>query len=435
MKTHFRLFIFAFTVLFTTPVYSEDTASNTNATSLTLSEAFALAEQFNPGLLAAGENVNAVSGSAIQAGLPANPSLIIGFDEFAGSGRFSGTSAMKSSMGLSQRIITAGKRRIKASAAGIQLDISRLELRSRLLDLKIRVAHDFIQVYLLQKLIDIQQQSIALAKQVVNAVKKRVIAGEALAIDETRADVVISSEEVAYRRLMRELESSRTVLASNWDSARLTADMVTLNPETIMQIELPTPESIDADDCPEVAGSIMLVRQKDQELALADAELTPDVSISASLSRFRENDDRALEVEIEFELPLFDRHQGLRREARAAHNEARNLQQAKLRNYHTRISTIHNQINSLRDELENVNNHLLPSADRAYCELNRAYNEGERELIDLLDAGKSYLEAARTRLTLQHELLEKVAEYAIITGNEADLLNKGKEKKEDDTNE
>jgi len=400
---------------------------------MSLAQAFVMAEQLNPLLRAARENIRAAGGITQQAGLSPNPTLSVEFDEFAGTGEFKGTSVIKSSIGLSQQIVTAGKQGKGVSIARSGEKLSHLELQVQLLELRLQVTEDFLRVYLLQSLLDIQQQSLDLAKQAADAVSKRVAAGEAPAIDETRAGVELSSEEVALKRLQRELESARTRLAASWNAESFESGKVSLQCQNISEIAIPDPQTATASAFPAVEQAEILVRQKQQELALARAESTPDLQLSASLSRFRETGDRAFAVGIEVELPLFDRRQGRRREASAAIEAATQKKEASQRDFATRLTTLYSEVLSLREELANVNERLLPAADRAFAETNRAYEEGERELIDLLDARRTYLDATRTSLTLQHELLLKTAEYAMITGNSDSFARAVSDDKENQT--
>jgi len=414
--------IILFCAIFLTGLYRptiaiSEPASSTDIQELSLPQALARAERYNPLLLAAHANIRAAGGITHQASLSPNPTLSVEFDEFAGTGQFKGTSSMKSSVGLSQPIITAGKRGKNVGIARSGERISQLAMQLQLVELRQQVTEDFLMVYLLQNLSKIQQQSLELASQAATAVSKRVVAGEAPAIDETRAEVEFSSEEVALRRLNRELESARTRLAASWNAGSPEFSTVYLEPHSILDIELSEPQAVSARVYPEVEQSEIIVSQRQQEMALARAESTPDLQLSASLSRFRESGDRAFAVGIEMELPLFDRRQGRRSEASSAVKAAENKRVASEREFSSRLTSLYSEILSLREELANVSERLLPAADRAFNETKRAYEEGERELIDLLDARRTYLDATRTSLTLQHELLLKTAEYSIITGN------------------
>lgn len=399
---------------------------------LTLQQLFALVEQVNPDLLAAHMQIEAAVGAAEQAGLAINPDLVIGFDEFAGSGQYKGTSSLKSSIGVKQQLLTAGKRNKRLNIAKSGQELSRLQLQQKVIELKTRVANDFLQVWLLQGLGTIQQQSLSLTRQAADAVEKRVLAGEAPAIDETRAKVELSSAEITERRLQRELETAQIELATSWNADSFDFAGVDIETSTIVNAQIPEPAAVNVGGFPEVAHGKALVRQKQQELALVKAEATPDLQLTTSFSKFRESRDQALAIEIEFELPLFDKKQGRRKEAMADKDKVSYELQSSQLAYTTRINALYRQIQSLRDELANIGARLLPMAARAHAETNQAYEEGERELIDMLDARRTYLEATRAHLTVQHELMCKVVEYAIITGAEAELpaLKSTKEDKE-----
>jgi cobalt-zinc-cadmium efflux system outer membrane protein len=395
-----------------------------SADSLTLSEAFLLAEQYNPGLQASKELVKASAAAIRQARLPRNPDLSVGFEGFGGSGKYRGTSSLESKIGLSQTIITAGKQKNETNIARQQHGISELATNQQLLDLRLEVTKNFIEIFMLQNKLDLQKQKLDLSRQAFEVVNRQVIAGEISAIEEIQAKVELTREEVAYRRLQREKELAQAKITTYWNADQRSFVRVALNDTEIASLSLPEPTRMLAARYPQLAIADRLVQKTDLQLALARSEATPDIELGVAMSRSRANNDHAFEIEIEFELPLFDRRQGKRQQAKALLSQARYQQQQQYREFLTRLTTIYTQIQSLRDELRHLDNQMLPAAEKAYNEIERAFQAGERKQADLLSSRKIRVEAAMTRLELHCEILARIAEYSLITGNEAALIER-----------
>lgn len=390
---------------------------------LHLKNAIQLAISHNPLIKAALQQSEATQGAFIQAGLLPNPELSVGFDDFGGTGDYKGTSSVKSTIGISQQLLTAGKRSKRVKTATIKRELAHTEIDKAVMELKLAVYSNFLKVYSLEKQSEIQEESVQLASEVASIVEKRVQAGETPAIDATRAQVDLSSERVKQKRLLRDLKSSQRELVSFWNSECFHFDGVELDESmlgTLASIEV---DKVDLLKNPEYRSDKKKIELQSQMINLVKAESSPDIGFSISVSKTRESGDRSLGVEFSVPLTLFDRGQGNKKEASAQLSEAKSNFQSTEIALRTKLSTLYEEIQSLREELENAKKALLPAAHRAYNETKRAYDEGERELISLLDARKSLLEASKTLLELQDEFFKVIGDYAIITSDDQQLFD------------
>ena len=92
-------------------LYAEQEAQKCNSNTLTLKTALEKAITSNLSLLALMKQEGKYEGLVRQAKVSPSPSLVIEAEDFAGNGEYKKTSSMKSSIGLSQTIETAGKRK------------------------------------------------------------------------------------------------------------------------------------------------------------------------------------------------------------------------------------------------------------------------------------------------------------------------------------
>lgn len=392
---------------------------------LSLKEAVSLAAERNNHIKALKKAIDVAAGTKAQAARLPNPELAIGFDEFGGSGQFAGTAVIKSSVGLAQTIVTAGKTRNKRRLAESDLQIARLDAGLGLLELQMNTARFFIHVYFMQKLVELASQSADLTRLATESISRSVAAGEKPAIDETSAMVELSTAEAHLRQQLRELEIARTDLAATWNCSHAEFSAVTLNAD---QIDItPYLDSAVASESlqlyPGLAIAEEQVTRESRALKLSKSEASPDMTMAARVSRFRETGEQACEVELSFPLQVFDRNSANIRANKAALEKAQFEKKAFEVTLNARITRLHSQIESIGEELANIRNGLIRLAERAELETQKAYEAGERDFHELLDAKRALIDANKTELTLKCDLLQHICELAFLTGSQENLFH------------
>lgn len=170
---------------------------------LTLREAVGLALKLNPELAASAKEIGALEGVTLQAGLLRNPELAIDVEDISapqgqGLQRFS-------TIRLGQVIELGGKRQARVAATSLAQDVARQDYEARRLELLARVANGFTDVLAAQERTRLAEESVRLAQDVVNAVGKRVQAGKAPPIEETKAKVTLSTARIEVEQAQRDL--------------------------------------------------------------------------------------------------------------------------------------------------------------------------------------------------------------------------------------
>lgn len=410
---------FIFSAVFITTAMAGQTEE-----ALTIQAAIQRAVDHNNHLKTLDQSIEAASGEKLQAGLLPDPELVIGFDEFGGSGDFAGTGVIKTSVGIEQLFLTANKPGKRRRLAKSDLEIARINAKQGRLDLQLNVARNFIHVFFQQRLTEIASQSVELAKLAASSVSRSVEAGEKPQIDETRARVELSAEEARLRKEFRLLEAAKIELTTHWNSSQPDFASVTLNTE---QITTTCPFNFEKSEDSQFIypGRALAEKQLQRErraLQLALAEASPDLTIGAKVSKFRESGDRACEVEVTLPLKIFDRNQGHIQARRAEVKKAEFARQEQEVELATKLARLKNQIESLQEELATLETGLLVLAREACDQTRKAYEEGERDLQDFIDSQKALLDALATELQLKCDLLQHLCELAFLTGNAEQLL-------------
>ena len=388
---------------------------------ITLKDALQAALERHPGLTAAWHEIKAREGASKQAGLLPNPSLSGEIEEFGGSGDFSGTDTMISTVGISQEIPLGGQISKRVKAAEAQTDIAVLERAAQTLALGTAVRKRFLRVYMLQEQLKLERESLKLVLASSDAVAKRVASGEASPLDEAKVAVELASSGIAVERTERELDAAKYGLAASW--AGDTPEFSAVRADSPTVTELP-PEN----ELLELLASNPIYRILEKKVAqssafldLAQAEAWMGIEIGGGIQQFNETDDHAYFLEVSIPIPLFDRNQGRIQEARQMRDKAAKEREVGLLELKTTLIETARRLSSAQDAFFTMQNTVMPAAEKAFVSVRKAYQAGEQGYLELVEAQRTLLETRRERLELLAEFQGLRAE---LDGLTAETLRK-----------
>jgi len=287
------------------------------------------------------------------------------------------------------------------------------------LDLIARVANVFLDVLAGQERLKLALASQELAQKVVDAAAKRVIAGKAPPIEETRANVALATADIEVEQAQRNLVSFRKQLALLWGNP------VPVFAKALGELEsfvvIPELDVLETrlQQNPLALRSLKNLEQRQALLTLEKARRIPDITVNVGVRRYGwdiSNDTTAL-VGLSIPLPIFDRNQGnlmaaQQRISRAVDEQAAMDLQLKtlLTQAYESLVAADNQINKLRDE-------ILPGARETFRMASRGYELGRFGFLELLDAQRTlfqnqtlYLQALTNYQRLINEIERLIAE-------------------------
>ena len=184
---------------------------------LSLRDAIHLMLQNNPELSSFSKEVRALDGIIIQAGKFRNPELAVESEDL--NARPNSTAAQMTSIRFSQLIELGGKRSARVYAASVSQELASRNYESKRLELIARVANVFIKVLAGQERLRLAEESIGLANKLVRSAAKRVEAGKAPPIEETKAKIAFSTTSIELEQTRRELTAARKQLSLLWRSS------------------------------------------------------------------------------------------------------------------------------------------------------------------------------------------------------------------------
>ena len=388
---------------------------------LTLHDAIHLMLRFNPELASFSKEVRALEGIRIQAGKFRNPELDVESEDI--NARPNTPAAQFTTIRFSQLIELGGKRSARINAASIGQELANRNYESKRLELISRVANVFTEVLAGQKRLQLAEESIQLANKVVNSAAKRVEAGKAPPIEETKARVAFSTANIVLEQTRRELTSSRKQLSLLWGDPSPKFGEVLGNLES--RVEIPSFKILEQrlEKNPIALHSIKNIEQHKALVEIEKLRRIPDITVGAGVRRYTRADETTAIVNVSIPIPLFDLNQGNLQAANQRMGKAIDEQAAtdlQLRSELTRsyeyLSAAQNEINILYDD-------VLPGAKSSFDIANKGYELGRFSFLEVLDAQRTlfqnqilYIRA----LTNYHRLINEIERLTASPINQAE---------------
>lgn len=371
----------------------------------TLADLEAVALRNNPALAAAAARAEAARGRAVQAGLYPNP--ILGY-KARQIGNL-GTAGQQGAF-VSQRVVTAGKRRLDRAAAdwGVRQAEFQLETRRQqvLTDVRLRF-HDALiaqrRVELTRKLTQISDQFVAATKQLL---------ADRQASENTLLQAEIEAEQSAIL-----LDNAVEENFQRWRRLAATIGIPTLQPTPLIgdpEQGLPIFTWDDAyarivADSPQIAAAVARREQAQVAIVRARRQPIPDVNVTAGLRHDNITGYNTTNLEVGIPIPILDRNQGniarARADLSAAEGDIRRLELQ----LQERLAAAFRQYGSSRRQVERYAERILPKASRSLQLVSDGYDKGLTDYLTLLTVQRTFIQTNLSYLESLQELRRAVA--------------------------
>lgn len=408
----------------TTLAFLSALASHIALAELTLEDAIDIALRENPQLHATRQEVEVAYGRALQGRLWPNPELELTAEEVpVGSG---GLSSSKNLIGLAQTIPFPGEKSLDRRIGNAGIHGAESEYLGHRAQLVRQVKEAFFRALAAQERLAVAEQLFTLAKSLVEATTKRVAAGAATDQEQLRAEVEQERAAVAWssqRRQLTEAEKSLAGLLGQSDKPlpRLHGSWE----HAANLLEIADRRAQFPEEHPDLRSARHHVAQTELELRRTKLDMLPNPSLGVAIGVDEAANETIMDVHLSFPLPLFDRAQGRRREARAvadiAGYDLTAIEQGLLEQW----AVTEARLIAAAEQVETYRVRILPKAEKALQLVQRGFDAGRFGLLELLDIQRTTAEA---RMTYYDKLFELHAAAARL---EALLPIPNHNKKED----
>ncbi len=389
---------------------------------LSLQEAVKRALESNPDLKVFKTEVKAREARTFQENLLPNPGLMVEFGNMAGSGPYGGLKSAEATIGIGQLIELGGKRSKRVEIAALQSDLALWQYEIKRLEIVTRVRSLFLRVLTAQKKLNLDRKRIKLARTFKSNVDILVRGGRLSTAETVRAQVELSKRELDLRQTLREFNTAARLLSAMWGTDTVSFKQV----DGVLQnsVAIPSANRLRQalKESPLLIRQNTVIKRRQVKIALADAQAIPDPMFTIAYRRFNENGAQALVAGLGIPIPIFDRNQGGREEARYRAQQS----EQQLQSLQTRMGTeINNRleiVNSLTSEIKTIRDIIIPQAQKAYGIIMQNYRLGKYSLIDVLDAQRQLFNAEERYLEALAGVNSQVIELEGLLGRSLESL-------------
>jgi cobalt-zinc-cadmium efflux system outer membrane protein len=366
--------------------------------SLTLRTAAELALAYNPSLAAHGFDLRAAEARRLQAGLRPNPELSVNVEDVLGTGDYREARSAQTTLQLSQVIELGGKRGARSDVAAAFRERKGNEAQLARVEVLAAVAERFVHVVGDQHEVTLAREATKLAEETLGLAERRVTAASASPIEVKRARILLSKARIAEEHAEHELLVARRQLAALWGATN--AMFSEARADLFTRSTVPDFEELAAriDQSPELARWASERAVREAEVKLAAARRRPDLTAGAGVRHYNGPDDVGFVFQFSLPLPLGDRQQGARAEARALADKTEVERAGAELRLRTTLFGIAQELIHADTELIALEREMIPDAEAALQLAREGFERARFSQLELLDAQRTLLELRLQRI-------------------------------------
>ena len=384
-------------------------AQTTGTQTLTLDQAWQLAESANPQIRSKMAQVAAAEGAQTdaRAWLNSNPQLTVEQTRRSVPQAGLGTHRRSEwSTGLSQTLEIGGQPGYRRESAAAALAALRSEIQDTRSLVRAEVSEQFHRVLALQQRVELETKALTLFEGTAEAVRKRRAAGEDTKLD---ANVALVESERARNQLAQaqeRLSEARTRLAAQ----------LQLPPTDMPQAggELgPVRSGYTLDDLlrgideqPRLQALAARENSAAAKLKLERASTHPDITVGLRVGREGPNDarERLTTLSVSVPLPLFKRNASGIGQATSELSQTQIERQAAARDARSQVSGLWARLTSLDARVKRLQTSVLPALEDNQQLAAKSQRAGQIGLLELIVVNRQGLDARR-------DLLDALTDY------------------------
>jgi cobalt-zinc-cadmium efflux system outer membrane protein len=362
---------------------------------VTLQQALALGLLQNPELKSFFWEVRSAEARALQAGLLPNPEIETSVENFEGEKEQKEFRSAETTVQISQLIELGGKRSKRKHLSNLEKNLAGWDYESKRLDVFTEITKAYWDVFAAQERLTITSELAWLSEETYNTVVERVKAGKVPPVEEIQAKVSLTTAKIEFEQTKRELETARRKLAATWGSTLTTFEKVS----GVIDTAAPIPPQEQLENLivqnPDVARWAAEVEKNRANVKLKDTSAIPDITIGAGPRYFNETDNTAFVMALSMPIPIFNRNQGEKLEARYSLAKAEEEQKASLVRARTELGQAYQELSSAFLSASSLKDTALPGADIAFNASLEGYREGKFNYLVVLDSQRTLFEVKR----------------------------------------
>ncbi len=357
----------------------------------------------NPDLLANKKNIDISIGQLEQSKTLPNPEI----DFESGAGIDPETVGM-----VSQTILLGGKRKKKITLTELELKKVRLEYESLKQTILAEAFREFVVILHLQENKILQQDRISVAKDLLNAVSRKVEAGKLSPAEKSRAKIQLIQEQLKLRAIEKSLKTAWNSISALWGNGSASFIYSAGDLSFIGTI----PSSISLDNTPDILISKLVLEIKEANVLTERANAIPNLELGAGVKR-SDIPGNTYQVGLSIPLPIFNRNKGNIKSAVSELEQAKLELNAREIELKTKVSNLQTELEILTSEIAILNKDIIPEAQNAYKIITNGYLNGRFTYLDVVDVREMWFQSRKQYLDALKEYHQNIFELDRLIGN------------------
>ena len=386
---------------------------------LTLATAVALSLSGNPALAAYNYDLRASEAQRIRAGFFPNPGIGLEVENLPGSGSRSGADTTETTLRLSQVIELGGKRSRRMAEARLSGNLAAWDYETRRLDVLADTTRRFIEVVAAQERLALAEEATKLAQAELTAVAERVKAARNSVVEQKRAEIAVARAKLDHEHARHALLSARKSLAAIWGNETPAFTVARASFYSTRRPEVFGSLMARIGSNPDLARFATEARLRDAQLRLARTRGVPDVTLTAGIRQFADENEWAGVFGVAVPLPFFDRGQADIYEALQMQGKTEALGRAIRVALAVQLFGAYQELLHSVIELDAMAKEILPAAQEVLKTTEDGYRQGRFSYLELADARRSLIELRAQNIEAAFKYHTYLAEIDRLIGTSA----------------
>lgn len=357
----------------------------------------------------------ALEAQRLQAGLPPNPQISAEVENVFGTGQSRVLSGAEFTLSLSQ-LIEMGDKRLKrvdlvdAKSSQIQQDFERQRL-----DTLSDVTMKYLKGLRVDALLNWNQQRIQIEQQALEVISQRAAAGAVGQADVLRMQLLVERSKARQQQLSGERQLAYQQLAASWGEK---VDFASLEGQLQQLPTLPERDVLEQaiDQSPAYLQSHAVIRLREAQLRLSEAQSKADISFGAGIRRLEAQNDNALVFSFSMPLQLYDRNQGNIAAAHADYEAGILQQQLTQTELRMALLEIYQAMLNNHQQNDRLQQTLLPLTQKLLKQTETGYQSGQYNVLQWIDAQIEAFTVERDLIEAQTAVHNQLLELERLTG-------------------
>lgn len=371
---------------------------------LSLSQAVEQALADNPGLRAAGFDVDIAQAEREAGSLRPPYSVSAELENFFGTDPVNGVSDAETTVQVSRVLERGNKQQLRVAAGDARVELARSEQDRARLELISAVTRRFVELLVIQEERALAMNAIAIASNTRDLVARRAEAGSGSEADLASADIALERARLEFRRHDSEHAGARIALAALWGGSGNAFDEVAGD-----LLGLPALPALGVVE-DRIAANPDLLRLVDErrileaEQQLIQAEQKRDLELSLGVRHLGETDAAALVFGVGLPIGSARRAEPGVREAGARLAQLPATLEQRRRAVRSAVQQLYRQLEFAGFEYSSLEHEILPRAKDAVELYQQGFEIGSYSLLELSQAQTDLL-------NVRHEIIDVAARY------------------------